>query len=107
MRTHENVRVRLVPMRFACALAIVAMGSCVGWSQDSCTPPDSMKARFTGKPNAAALNELGAWFGGQKNYSCAADAFAASLQQDPKQPDFAHVAFMFGASLYYAGDNKE
>jgi tetratricopeptide (TPR) repeat protein len=66
-----------------------------------------MKARFTGKPNAAALNELGAWFGGQKNYSCAADAFAASLQQDPKQPDFAHVAFMFGASLYYAGDNKE
>lgn len=66
-----------------------------------------MKARFSGKPDPAALNDLGAWFGEHNNYSCAAEAFATSLQMDPKQKDMPHVAFMFGASLYYAGDTKE
>jgi tetratricopeptide (TPR) repeat protein len=66
-----------------------------------------MRARFAGKPDISALNDLGVWFGEQKNYSCAADAFATSLQMDPKQKDMPHVAFMFGASLYLAGDVKE
>jgi Tfp pilus assembly protein PilF len=66
-----------------------------------------MKARFTGKPDAGVLNDLGVWFGEQKNYSCSADAFATSLQMDPHQKDMPHIAFMFGASLYLAGDTKE
>ena len=66
-----------------------------------------MKARFSGKPDPAALNDLGVWFGEHNNYTCAAEAFATSLQMDPKQKDMPHVAFMFGASLYYAGDIKE
>ena len=66
-----------------------------------------MKARFAGTPDVAALNDLGVWFADQKNYSCAASAFATSLQMDPKQKDMPHVAFMFGASLYLAGDSKE
>ncbi len=66
-----------------------------------------MKARFTGKPDPAALNDLGAWFGEHNNFTCAAEAFATSLQMDPKQKEMPHVAFMFGASLYYAGDVKE
>jgi Flp pilus assembly protein TadD len=76
-------------------------------TQTSCAPPESMKARFTGKPDPAALNDLGAWFGEHNNFTCAAEAFATSLQMDPKQKEMPHVAFMFGASLYYAGDVKE
>ena len=76
-------------------------------AQTSCAPPESMKARFAGKPDISALNDLGVWFGDQKNYNCAAVAFATSLQMDPKQKDMPHIAFMFGASLYLAEDTKE
>ena len=65
------------------------------------------EAKFAGTPDVSALNDLGAWFGEQKNYSCAAQVFATSLQMDPKQKDMPHVAFMFGASLYHVGDTKE
>ena len=76
-------------------------------AQAPCTPPESMRAKFTGTPNPDALNDLGVWFGEKKNYNCAADAFATSLQLDPKQKDMPHIAFMFGGSLYLAGDTRE
>lgn len=66
-----------------------------------------MKARFSGKPEPAAVNDLGVLFGEQKNYTCAAQAFATSLQMDPHQKDMPHIAFMFGASLYLSGDTTE
>jgi tetratricopeptide (TPR) repeat protein len=89
-------------------LIVLSVATCVPASaQAACTPPESMKAKFTGTPNPDALNELGIWFGEQKNYNCAADAFATSLQLDPKQKDMPHIAFMFGGSLYLAGDAKE
>ena len=66
-----------------------------------------MKSRLQGKPDAAALTDLGVWFADQKNYSCAANAFASSLQTEPNQKDVAHVAFMFGVSLDLSGDTKE
>jgi len=77
------------------------------WGQAACTPPDELKARFAGKPDAAAYTDLGVWFADQKNYACATDAFATSLQMDPNQKDLAHVAFMLGVSLYFQGDAKE
>lgn len=76
------------------------------WGQ-TCAPPESMKSRLQGKPDAAALTDLGVWFADQKNYSCAANAFASSLQTEPNQKDVAHVAFMFGVSLDFSGDTKE
>jgi tetratricopeptide (TPR) repeat protein len=75
--------------------------------QSSCAPPESMKEKFTGKPDTTALNDLGSWFGEQKNYSCAVKAFATSLQMDPKQKEMPYIAFMFGASLYLGGDTKD
>ena len=72
-----------------------------------CKPPDEMKALFQGKPNAAAYTDLGVWFANQKNYACATDSFATSLQMDPAQKDLAHVAFMLGVSLYFQNDAKE
>jgi Flp pilus assembly protein TadD len=75
--------------------------------QAACAPPLSMKARLQGKPDAAAFTDLGVWFADRQQYDCAANAFASSLQMEPSQPDFAHVAFMFGVSLYLSGDTKE
>jgi tetratricopeptide (TPR) repeat protein len=96
-----------IQLRLAALLAFPAAVGCAAWSQASCAPPESMKARFAGKPDISALNDLGVWFGEQKNYSCAANAFATSLQMDPKQKDMPHVAFMFGVSLYLADDTQE
>jgi tetratricopeptide (TPR) repeat protein len=93
--------------RFVALLVFPALLPSVASAQVPCAPPESMKARFAGTPDISALNDLGVWFGDQKNYSCAANAFATSLQMDPKQKDMPHVAFMFGASLYLAGDIKE
>jgi Flp pilus assembly protein TadD len=65
-----------------------------------------MKAQFQDNPKAAAYTDLGVWFAGQKQYACAADAFATSLQMEPDQKDAAHIAFMFGVSLDFSGDTK-
>jgi len=76
-------------------------------SQRTCTPPEQMKAQLTGKPGAAALKDLGVWFADNKQYACAADAFASSLETDPNQKDVGHIAFMFGVSLDLSGNGKD
>ena len=65
-----------------------------------------MKAALTGKPSAGALNDLGLWYADNRQYACAADAFGASLQAEPKQKDVAHITFMFGVSMDLSGDSK-
>jgi Flp pilus assembly protein TadD len=75
--------------------------------QGTCAPPDEMKARFQGKPNAEAYNDLGVWFADRQKYECATEAFATSLQMEPNQKDLAHVAFMLGVRLYFQGDAKD
>jgi len=95
------MRSRILPIAFLLLSAPSIPG------QARCAPPQSMKGRLQDKPSAAALNDLGVWFASQQQYACAADAFATSLQMEPNQPDMAHVAFMFGASLYFSGDTKE
>ena len=72
-----------------------------------CAPPESMKERLQGKPDAATLTELGVWFAERQQYACAVDAFATSLQVEPEQKDLPHVAFMLGVSLYFSGETKD
>ena len=88
-------------------LAFLLLGTGSLLAETACEPPLSMKAQLQGSPKAAAYTELGVWFAGQKQFACAADAFASSLQTDPAQPDLAHVAFMFGVSLYYSGNTGD
>ena len=95
------------PFRVGMLLSSLVLSVAFARAQSSCAPPESMKARFTGKPDPAALNDLGIWFGDQKNYACSAQAFATSLQIDPRQKEMPHVAFMFGASMYLSGDSAE
>jgi tetratricopeptide (TPR) repeat protein len=94
--------------RWALVLGVLLFASlpCMR-GQAACTPPDEMKARFQDKPDAAAYTDLGVWFADRKNYACATDAFATSLQMDPHQKDLAHVAFMLGVSLYFQSDAKD
>lgn len=88
-------------------IAILLTGTGPALAQSECKPPESMRENLKGTPTTDALNDLGVWFAEQKQYSCAATAFATSMQNDPSQKDVAHVAFMFGASLDLSGDTKE
>jgi Flp pilus assembly protein TadD len=88
-------------------LAFLLLGTESFLGETACEPPLSMKAQLQGSPKATAYTELGVWFASQKQFACAADAFATSLQMDSAQPDVAHVAFMFGVSLYYSGNTGD
>lgn len=72
-----------------------------------CVPPDSMRSLLQHNPTAANFADLGVWFGEQKQYACAANAFATSLQMQPDQPDADNVIFMFGVSLFLSGNAKD
>lgn len=93
------------PSSLLVGFLLISTGTLFG--QSPCTPPDSMKAQLNNNPNASAYTDLGVWFADQKQYACAADAFATSLQMEPNQKDAPHVAFMFGVSLYFTGNTKE
>jgi tetratricopeptide (TPR) repeat protein len=87
--------------------ALLLAGAATFAAQSPCTPPEDMKPRLQGKPTVEALNDLGVWFGEHKQFDCAANVFATSLQTDPNQKDAPHVAFEFGVSLELSGDTKE
>jgi tetratricopeptide (TPR) repeat protein len=70
----------------------------------SCTAPASMKARLQSQPSAESYASLGRWFGDQKQFKCAAEAFASAVKL---QPDSASLNYMWGLSLYSAGEVQE
>lgn len=84
----------------------LASGSLLSAASTSCVPPESMQASLRNSPAAAVYTDLGIWYAGQKQFACAADAFATSLQMEPDQKEAGNVAFMFGSSLYFSGDAK-
>jgi len=73
-------------------------------SAEPCRAPESMRSSLQGHPTAETFADLGIWFGEQKKYACAADAFAASLRI---QPNSANVTFMFGVSLFLSGNAED
>jgi tetratricopeptide (TPR) repeat protein len=93
------------PVALLAAFLLACIGASLG--QAACVPPDAMMATLKDNPDAAAYTDLGVWYADQKQYSCAADAFATSLQMDPNQKGAGHVAFMFGVSLYFSGNTKD
>jgi Flp pilus assembly protein TadD len=70
----------------------------------SCHAPDSMQAALAHSPTADTFADLGIFFANQKQYVCAADAFATSLSM---KPDSANVQFMLGTSLFFSGHAEE
>ena len=70
----------------------------------ACTAPPKMRADLQGKPTAEKYANLGAWFGDQKQFGCAAEAFASAVKL---QPDSESYQYMWGLSLYSAGHPAE
>jgi tetratricopeptide (TPR) repeat protein len=63
-----------------------------------------MTADLKGRPTAETYAKLGTWFGDQKQFECAAEAFASAVKL---QPDSASLNYMLGLSLYSAGKVQE
>jgi tetratricopeptide (TPR) repeat protein len=70
----------------------------------SCTPPPKMMAKIEAKASAETFANLGTWFGNQKQFACAADAYASAVKM---QPDSESYQYMLGLSLYSAGRSAE
>jgi len=66
----------------------------------SCNPPPSMKARIQTRPTAEAYAGLGAWYGDQKQFVCAAEAYANAFKRQPNSSAF---AYLWGLSLSSGG----
>jgi Flp pilus assembly protein TadD len=63
-----------------------------------------MKARLQSQPTAENYANLGTWFGDRKQFKCAAGAFAEAVKL---QPNSASLNYLWGLSLYSAGDISE
>jgi superkiller protein 3 len=66
----------------------------------ACNAPAAMKARIQATPTADAYSGLGAWYGDQKQFLCAAEAYASAFKLQPNSSAF---AYMWGLSLSSAG----
>ena len=67
----------------------------------TCTAPAQMKARLQSQPTAENYASLGTWFGDHRQFKCAAAAFAEAVNL---QPNSASLNYLWGLSLYSAGD---
>ncbi len=70
----------------------------------TCTPPPKLKAELQDKPSAEAYADVGAWFGNQKQFGCAADAYASAAKL---QPDSGSYQYLWGLSLFSDGRATE
>ena len=66
----------------------------------ACIVPPAMQASLKSNPTGEAYTSLGNWFADQKQFDCAANAFASAFRQQPKS---ASLAYLWGLSLYSAG----
>lgn len=98
---HHRTHTICLAVRAATALVIFVslMGAIFAYA--SCTAPPTIKARLERKPAADTYGDLGKWFGERKQFQCAAQAFAEAVKL---QPDSAPFTYLWGLSLYSAGD---
>jgi tetratricopeptide (TPR) repeat protein len=69
----------------------------------ACTPPDALSARLKTSPSSESYADAGNWYAGQKQFECAAAAFASAFQLKPSS---ASLAYLWGLSLYSAGQDE-
>lgn len=68
-----------------------------------CAPPPELAARLQSDRSAGVHTDLGTWFVGKGQFNCAAAEFATASRM---QPDSGHYAYLWGLSLYSAGDEQ-
>jgi tetratricopeptide (TPR) repeat protein len=69
----------------------------------ACTAPDSLSARLKTSPSSEAYAAIGNWYADHKQFDCAANAFASAFQLKPSS---ASLAYLWGLSLYSAGQDE-
>jgi tetratricopeptide (TPR) repeat protein len=69
----------------------------------ACTPPAALSARLKASPTSQAYADAGNWYADQKQFDCAATAFASAFQL---KPNSASLAYFWGLSLYSAGHDE-
>jgi tetratricopeptide (TPR) repeat protein len=95
-----NRRVR----RAAVCCSILHSLATAAYLHASCTAPESLRVRVQNQPSAESYASLGRWFGDQQQFRCAAEAFSSAVKL---QPDSDSLNYMWGLSLYSAGDVQE
>lgn len=98
--THSTNHKRFRATKLAVTLVLTLPGFAYAAPSECVTPP-SLSKELNVRPDAATYAELGAWFAREDQATCAAEAFSKALQ---KQPESAHYAYMFGLSLFTAGE---
>lgn len=89
----------------ALMLVLCALSGTPLQAQQGCTTPPSMRTRMAvAAPDGSAFEDLGIALAGEKQYACAAIAFADSLRLKPGAPN---VLFMLGTSLFFSGHAAE
>jgi tetratricopeptide (TPR) repeat protein len=67
-----------------------------------CNGPLALEARLKANPAAETYANLGTWFADKKQFDCAAAAFASASGLQPQSASF---AYLWGLSLYSAGQD--
>ena len=70
----------------------------------ACTPSPELSARLKAAPDSHTYTEAGNWYAGQKQFDCAASAFASAFQLEPRS---ATLAYLWGLSLYSDGRDEQ
>jgi len=97
LASRRSVRTCFTRAAFLASVLLLITASIAG---ATCVVPASLRARLQSKPTAEAYAALGASFGSQKNFTCAADAYAKAVKL---QPDSASLLYLLGLSLFSAG----
>ena len=69
----------------------------------ACTAPDALSARLKTSPSSESYAAVGNWYADHKQFDCAAKAFASAFQLKPSS---ASLAYLWGLSLYSAGQDE-
>jgi tetratricopeptide (TPR) repeat protein len=80
--------------------AILAVSPCL----HACTGPPALEAKLRTHPDADTYAELGDWFGDQKQYDCALEAFQNGLKLEPGS---AKLYYLVGLTLYASGHPQD
>jgi Flp pilus assembly protein TadD len=91
-------------LAFAAFLGVAWLGPLPSAEAAACSGPPGLQARLRSHPDADTYAALGKWFGENHKPDCAAQAFQSGLKLEP---DSALLNYLFGLSLYAAGQMQE
>src|SRR5260370_40534605 len=89
-------------LRTGQTLAIV-LGT-IPFADAACVAPQSLQAKLRIHYDANTYAEVGTWFGDQRQYVCASEAYRAALKLEPGS---SRLSYLLGLSLYSSGNLEE